>query len=157
MKLTSDWWVKILRSCCIRPWVRRKVPGLTPATLAQLVHWVWQAETRGRCRRRGHIGLSCMNILIEKSAQRNWYNEIGANRPPPSVNPATPIPVARAPITFTPSGSKAAYTSSQINPAPTFTVWLEGLYSIWEKRYMEMWTPSVEENPTLVMWPPPLT
>src|SRR6266576_1164121 len=77
--------------------------------------------------------------------------------PPPRANPATPTPGIRPPTTFTPVGSSAAYTWSQLRPAPTSTVpHVEStFFSL--KRVITISIPLVEENPGFMVCPPPFT
>ena len=77
--------------------------------------------------------------------------------PPPSVNPATPTPGTRPPTTFTPVGSSAAYTWSQVSPAPTSTVPDMTLTFVSLKRVNAICTPLVDENFGFVACPPPFT
>src|ERR1700755_1009732 len=77
--------------------------------------------------------------------------------PPPSVNPATPTPGRRPPMTFTPVWSSALYTSPQVRPAPTSTVPRVGSTFVWLKRVIALCTPLVEENPGFAACPPPFT
>src|SRR5258708_8037092 len=81
----------------------------------------------------------------------------GRYSPPPSVDPATPTPGMRAPTTFTPVGSSAAYTWPQVRPAPISIVPDLKLTLVSLKRDIEICTPFVEENPGLVVCPPPFT
>ena len=73
------------------------------------------------------------------------------------MNPATPTPVTRPPTTFTPSGASAAYTSSQMSPAPTVAVPAAASYATSLKRAIAICTPSVDEKPGFDECPPPLT
>src|SRR5258708_20530913 len=77
--------------------------------------------------------------------------------PPPSVNPATPMPGTRPPTTFTPVELSVAYTWSQVRPAPTSTVPDVELTVVSLKRVIAICTPLVEQNPGFVACPPPFT
>src|SRR6266576_3415693 len=77
--------------------------------------------------------------------------------PPPSVNLATPTPGIRPATTFTPVGSSATYTWSQVRPAPTSTVPRVESTFVSLKGVITISIPLVEENPGFMVCPPPFT
>ena len=108
-----------------------------------------------RCQERVRIDSTYTNIL--KAYEIISYLDHGRRLPPPSVNPETPTPVERPPITFTPVGPRDLYTWSQVRPGPTSTVPALTLSFVELRRDNAISTPEVDENPGFVECPPPLT
>src|SRR5260370_30056500 len=77
--------------------------------------------------------------------------------PPPRARPATPAPLMRAPITLRPFGTRYAYTSVHVRPAPTSTVRSSSRMTMSLNRVIEICTPVVDEKPGLVVCPAPFT
>jgi hypothetical protein len=117
-----------------------------------------QPHIQQRCRQKVHTDSSYTNNLKENEILDEISLSVsGRHSPPPSVNPATPTPGTRPPMTFTPVGSSTTYTWSQVRPAPTSTVPDVKLTFVPLKRDNAICTPLVEENPGLAACPPPFT
>lgn len=75
---------------------------------------------------------------------------------PPRIRPPTPTWGMRPPITPTPYGSRAAYTSPQRPPGPTVATFLSALTEICLSFWRSMSTPGslMDAAPGLGEWPP---
>ena len=67
------------------------------------------------------------------------------------------MPGIRPPTTLIPTGASVSYTSSQVRAGPTSTVPSSALTFVLLKRNNAICTPDVDENPGLLVCPPPFT